>query len=75
MTRTDQSTRLRQLAPPYLEVWKQDSRNPELYHYEGKTLTNAALRRRADMSPGLTVVRIFQADLLSRTPPERLERR
>ncbi len=58
MTHTDQSTRLKRLAPPYLEVWEQDSRNPELYHYEGETLTNAALHRRVDRSPGLTVVRL-----------------
>ncbi len=75
MTFRDRPIRLEQLAPGYLEVWEQDRQRPELYHYEGETLTGDALRRHEDTSPGLIVVRIFQTDLLSRTPPKHLERR
>ncbi len=58
MTFRDRPIRLEQLAPGYLEVWEQDRQRPELYHYEGETLTGDALRRREDTSPGLTVIRL-----------------
>ena len=57
MTTENRPTRL-ELAPPYLEVWEQDGGDPELYHFEGETLSTDALNRRADASPGLTVVRV-----------------
>lgn len=58
MTPTGQPTWLAPLAAPYLEVWEQDQSNPELYHYEGETLTDEALRRRVERSSGLTVIRL-----------------
>jgi len=75
VTLRGRQTRLEHQVPQYLEVWEQDRQHPELYHYEGETMTGDELRRRADMSPGLTLVRIFQTDLLSKLPPEHLQRR
>ena len=45
MTLRDRPTKLKPLAPPYLEDWEQDRQHPQLYHYEGETLTRDALRR------------------------------
>lgn len=42
-----------EVAPPHLEVWERDAQHPALYHFGNETL-----RRSADNSPGLTVVRL-----------------
>ena len=53
-------TRL-EVAAPYLEVWEQDAQHPDLYLFRDETLTDDALRRRADSAPGLTMVRLTQS--------------
>lgn len=50
--------RLEHLVPTYLEVWEQDKAQPDLYYYEGKTLTHDELKQRASTTPGLTVIRL-----------------
>ncbi len=50
--------KLEHLAPAYFKVWRLDDNDPDLYPYEGETLTRDALNERARTKPGLTVVRI-----------------